>query len=205
MSHVCSRQNQAMIPTPKILDCLRTLGGISTPLWLTGGVSVDFLVGRWTRSHKDIDLVALSSTRELLAKELSSRGVLLVRGGAWNTWWSFSGDKGGDFCIEIVFVEGANPHTGALVIPEGDPIGGRPGRYPLLPEYLDPLRFATLDGVRFRVCSAEGEWLARMTSGALVPGRTVEPKIVQDIGHLEPMVPEARRRELLPNGRGSSR
>ena len=47
----------------EILASLRELAGISEPLWLTGGVAVDFLAGRWTRPHSDIDLCALAGRR----------------------------------------------------------------------------------------------------------------------------------------------
>ena len=179
-----------------ILDYLRALSGIKTPLWLTGGVAVDFLVGEWTRQHKDLDLISLSTTRKFLRAELTTREFLLARDGPWVTHWRLSGDGSVEPGIEIVFVEPAEANSGVLVIPEGEKAGGRPGRYPLLPGYLDPFRYATLDGVRFRVCSPEGEWYARATSGALVQGRKVEPKIVRDMELLKPLIPEARRLEL---------
>ena len=188
------------VPPPRILDYLRAMGGITTPLWLTGGVAVDFLIGRWTRPHKDVDLIALSTTRKFLRAELTTRNFLLAQDGAWTSRWSLPGDGAVEPEVEIVFVEAAEPHTGVLVIPPGDRNGGRAGRYPLPPDCLNPFRFATLDGVRFRVCSAEAEWYARTVGGALVPGRTLETKIVQDLEHLKPLVPEARRRELSGHG-----
>jgi hypothetical protein len=36
------------IAPARILDYLRALDGVTPSLWLTGGVAVDFLVGRWT-------------------------------------------------------------------------------------------------------------------------------------------------------------
>jgi hypothetical protein len=43
----------------EILDTLSLLNArLSEPVWLFGGVAVDFLVGRWTRPHGDIDLNA---------------------------------------------------------------------------------------------------------------------------------------------------
>jgi hypothetical protein len=181
------------IAPANILQHLRALDGITPPLWLTGGVAVDFLVGRWTRPHKDLDLIAFSPTRAALQTELGARGFSLAQEGAWNTRWAFAG---ADADLEIVFVEPAEPWTGVLVIPQNDPTSGRAGRYPLLPESLDPLRFAVLDGVRFRVCSAESEWWSRIISGNLVPGRSMEPKIRHDLDLLEQLVPESRRNEL---------
>ena len=190
----------AVAPT-KILGYLRALDGVTSSLWLTGGVAVDFLVGRWTRPHKDLDLVAFAPSRATLQAELIQRGFALVQDGAWTTRWTFAGDDAADADIEIVFIESAEPQTGVLVIPNDDNAGARAGRYPLLPDSLDPDRFVTLDGVRFRVCSAEGEWLSRVTSGDLIPGRTMESKIGHDLELLESLVPEARRDELLAQAR----
>jgi hypothetical protein len=141
---------------------LRALSNVDPMMWLTGGVAVDFLVGRWTRPHKDLDLVAFTPDRQRLEVDLDRSGFVLAHDGAWTTRWTVADPAGG---IEIVFVEPAEPRTGVLVIPDGDAHGGRPGRHPLPPDYLDPDRKAELDGVRFRVCSPEGEWLARRGSG----------------------------------------
>jgi hypothetical protein len=185
------------IAPARILDSLRALDGVTPSLWLTGGVAVDFLVGRWTRPHKDLDLVAFAPSRTTLQAELTKRGFTLVQDGAWTTRWTFAGNGAADADIEIVFIEPTEPRTGVLVIPNDDSAGGRAGRYPLLPDSLDPDRFAILAGVRFRVCSAESEWLSRVTSEDLVPGRIMEPKIRHDLELLESLVPEARREKLL--------
>ena len=183
-----------MLNPPLLLEWLRKLSKVGPPLWLTGGVAVDFLVGHWTRPHKDLDLVAFDSDREQLVVDLDIRGFALAQDGAWTTRWTAT-DQAGE--IEIVFVERAEPRTGVLLIPTGDVHGGHPGRYALPADYLDPDRSAELDGVRFRVCSPEGEWLARIRGGDLVPGRSLEPKLEHDLRLLEALVPESRRRALL--------
>jgi hypothetical protein len=184
-----------------ILDRLRALSSITPHLWLTGGVAVDFLVGRWTRPHQDLDLVAFSPGRLVLQAELSARGFSLAQDGAWTTRWTAGAAGAAEADVEIVFVEPAEPRTGVLVIPAHDAAGGRAGRYPLSSGCLDPDRFGTLDGVSFRVCSAESEWLGRMTGGDLVPGRTMDPKTRHDLELLESLVPAARRYELLAQAR----
>ena len=190
-----------MVDSLVLLQCLRELSNVGPPLWLTGGVAVDFLVGRWTRPHKDLDLVAFAPDRQLLETDLARHGLVLAQDGAWTTRWTVV-DPAGE--IEIVFVEPAEQRTGVLVIPSGDAHGGHPGRYPLAPDYLDPDRKAELGGVRFRVCSAEGEWLARIGGAALVPGRSLDPKIQHDVKLLEELVPESRRRALLRQREGLS-
>jgi hypothetical protein len=90
-------------------------------MWLTGGVAVDFLVGRWTRAHKDLDLVAFSTDREVLHAELRERDITLINEGTWTTRWTIDGRPVGE--IEIVFLRSASPNTGVVVIEEGDPGG----------------------------------------------------------------------------------
>jgi hypothetical protein len=164
-------------------------------MWLSGGVAVEFLVGRWTRPHKDLDLVALTPHRGQLEPELAALGLALAHDEGWTTRWTVAGRRGAD--VEIVFVQPASPQTGVLVVPADDPGPGRVRRYPFLAGYLDPSRYRELDGVRFRVCSAEGEWLNRLVDADVVPGRKPEPKLQHDLRLLQPLIPELRRRELL--------
>ncbi len=56
----------------EILATLRELNeNVTQPLWLFGDVTVDFLVGRWTRPHGDIDLNTLSTFRGELTLEIA--------------------------------------------------------------------------------------------------------------------------------------
>jgi hypothetical protein len=99
--------------------------------------------------------------------------------------------------VEIVFVEPASPQTGVLVVPVGNRMQGQASRYQFIAGYLDPRRYRQLSGVRFRTCSAEGEWLNRLVDSDLVPGRKPEPKLQHDMRLLQSLIPEPRRRELL--------
>jgi hypothetical protein len=183
------------IQPAEILDVLRALSSVASPMWLSGGVAVDFLVGRWTRPHKDLDLVAFTPHRGRLERELGARGFALAHDEVWTTRWTVAGRPGAD--LEIVFVKPASPQTGVLVVPAADPTHGRARRFPFIAGYLDPRRYRELDGVRFRTCSAEGEWLNRLVSADLVPGRKPEPKLQHDVQLLQWLIPESRRRELL--------
>ncbi len=139
-------------------------------MWLSGGVAVDFLVGRWTRPHKDLDLVAFTPHRGQLERELGARGLALAHDEGWTTRWTVAGRPGAD--VEIV-------------------------SYRFIAGYLDPRRYRELGGVRFRTRSAEGEWLNRLVDADLVPGRKPEPKLQHDVRLLQSLIPEPRRRELL--------
>jgi hypothetical protein len=180
------------ISNDEILATLRELAsGVTTPLWLFGGVAVDFLVGRWTRPHGDIDLNALAAHRAPLTLELNRLGYFTTEHG-WLTQW-FHQTTGRR--LEIVFLEQRTGDHTELVIRHGDPIG-IPGRYPMVDGYLDATRFATLAGVTFRVCSPVGEWLARAAGLDVVGGRKPEPKLEHDKRLLEGLIPASRLAQL---------
>ena len=174
------------ISADTILVTLRELNEcVSTPLWLFGGVAVDFLVGRWTRPHSDIDLNTFEDTRDELAAQLNRIGYRTSDTGWLTHWWQDGTGRG----IEIVFLNRSEDGSAELLIPPDTPVG-IPGRYPMLPGYLDIARVATLEGVSFRVSSPEGEWLAREI--AVVPGRPREPKIDHDRALLETLIPVSK-------------
>jgi hypothetical protein len=174
------------LDTADILATLRQLNAaVTKPLWLFGGVAVDFLVGRWTRQHGDIDLNALSCYREELTRELGCIGYRTTDSG-WLTEWF---QEGSGKRLEIVFLDQKSAGAAELNIPHGARVG-LPGRYPMVRGYLDGDRFATLEGVKFRVCSPAGEWLARMKTQDLVGGRGPSPKIEHDLRLLESLLSE---------------
>jgi hypothetical protein len=171
------------LSTSSILETLRELNErISVPLWLFGGVAVDFLVGRWTRPHSDLDLNTYTEWRARLTEELNRIGYCSSDTG-WLTHWQ---QQGTGRRIELVFLDRSAEGLTELRIPSNAPVG-IPGRYPLWPGYLDLERVAALEGVSFRVGSPAGEWLAR--TKALIAGRAREPKVDHDLALLEPLIP----------------
>lgn len=167
----------------QILGTLRELASdLSVPLWLFGGVAVDFLVGRWTRPHSDIDLNAWVVDRPRLTCELTQLGYRCVDQG-WLTHW-YQKDSGR--FIEVVFLDRDEQGEAVLRIPQGVSVG-IPGTYPLWPGYLRADRLGNLEGLRFRVGSPAGEWLGRKKS--VVAGRTPEPKVAHDLALLETLIP----------------
>jgi Aminoglycoside-2''-adenylyltransferase len=172
----------------EILETLSLLNErLSEPVWLFGGVAVDFLVGRWTRPHGDIDLSAYEDSRERLTEELEAIGFRSADKG-WLTHWRRDSRP---WRLELVFVERAQDGSAILVIAPDAPVGV-PGRYPMPAGYLDPKRYATLEGVTFRVCSPSGEWLARTNVHQVIAGRQPDPRIDHDRLLLEGLLgPEA--------------
>ena len=160
-------------------------------MWLFGGVAVDFLVGRWTRPHGDIDLNAYAEDRSQLTRELKTVGFHTNDTG-WLTHW-MKGELA--WRLEIVFLERGTEDSGIVVIRPEDSVGV-PGSYATLPGYLDPNRRATLDGVTFRVCSPSGEWLARANQNQFIPNRQPDPKLPHDLLLLETIISPTELRSL---------
>jgi len=166
----------------QILETLQEIAReVDTPLWLFGGVAVDFMVGRWTRPHSDIDLNAWAIDRQRLAGQLIRLGYRCVDQG-WLTHW-YQEDSGR--FIEVVFLDRDEQGEAVLRIPQGVSIG-IPGTYPLWPGYLRADRLGNLEGLSFRVGSPAGEWLGRKKS--VVAGRTPEPKVAHDLALFETLI-----------------
>lgn len=188
----CMSDEPSLAPET-ILATLREIAqGVRAPLWLFGGVAVDFIVGRWTRPHGDIDLNALSEDRDLIREDLGRLSYASADRG-WMTRWTqpLTGRQ-----VEIVFLERDRDGEAVVVVEALAPVG-RPGRYATVPGYLDPSRWGELDGVRFRVSHPLGEWAARVHASRIVPGRAPHPKLEHDRRILEQFVPEAQRARVL--------
>lgn len=60
------------------LEILREIAGIFSSFggsfWLRGGWAIDFLLGRITRPHEDLDLVTMVECRDRLERELAAAG-----------------------------------------------------------------------------------------------------------------------------------
>ncbi len=174
-----------MLDKEAVLDTLRALDRL--PVWLAGGVAVDFHVGRWTRDHHDIDLVAFARDRELLSRELRVRGFEMTRDRGWITNWTGH--------VSLAFEERVDEVTGNLVIQDFAD-GVIPGIYPGVSGNLDPGRVRTLDDVAFRVASAEDEWVYTMGFRAFRPGaplrdpadRRLLESLISDLDDLRPLI-----------------
>lgn len=157
------------------------------PLWLVGGVGLDYHLGCWTRDHHDIDLIAFSEDRVMIEAELRGRGFDLARDRGWIANWTSE--------LSVAFEQRVDEVTGQLVVPDSSD-GVIPGVYPGVPGNMDPRRWKTLDGVRFRVASAEDEWAFSVGFRAFRPGaplrgpahREMLESIIGDVDPLRPYV-----------------
>ena len=62
-----------------LAEIAEALDGVEIPFWLRGGWALEFLLGRITRDHADIDLVAWREDRDAIVQTLTSRGFEHVR------------------------------------------------------------------------------------------------------------------------------
>ena len=187
-----------MLNKPEVLETLRLLAtGLRTPVWLAGGLAADFHVGRWTRDHDDIDLVAYEEDREALAEQFAGLGFRQTQDRGWITRWTRSDRSTGE--LSLAYERRVDQTTGDLVIrieDAGDQLV--PGIYPGVPGNLDPERYRTLEGVRFRVMSAEDEWVFAKGFRALRPTATRRATVEHNLSLLETIVDEGDRERLRP-------
>lgn len=185
-------------------ETLRILADLQTPLWLAGGIAADFHAGRWTREHDDIDLVTFDEHRDRLGSELDAVGHTKTHDDGWITRWTRVGRATGE--TSIAFMDRAGPATGNLVIrPEGSRGGTiNVGVYPGVEGNLDLERFGTVEGVRFRVVSAEDEWVFTKSFPTMHPGAEPGPSDVHNVALLESVLtPEQLERPRPLVGRRS--
>ncbi len=174
----------AQLDPREILATLRELSeGVRAPLWLFGGVAVDFLVGRWTRPHGDIDLNAWAHDRTSIAEDLDRLGYENVDTG-WLTHWR---QPATGRAVEIAFLQRNAQGEAEVVIQAGDAVGTT-GPHPMVPGYLDPGRWAKIGDVRFRVSHPLGELRARLEGSRVIAGRPPDPKIDHDRRLLEDLL-----------------
>ncbi|MGH2756975.1 MAG: nucleotidyltransferase domain-containing protein [Actinomycetota bacterium] len=182
----------------EVLETLRLLAtGLRTPVWLAGGLAADFHVERWTRDHDDIDLVAYEEGRKALAEQFAELGYTQTDDRGWITRWTRFGRSTGE--VALAYERRVDETTGDLVIrveDAGDTLV--PGVYPGVPGNLDPERFRTLEGVRFRVMSAEDEWVFAKRYRALRPTASTHPTVEHNLSLLETILDEDDRERLRP-------
>lgn len=89
-----------MLTKFEALERLRVLAaGLRSPVWLTGGLGADLLVGRWTRDHGDIDLVTFEEYRNALDAEFGELGFTMTGDRGWITNWTRSGREWGEVSL----------------------------------------------------------------------------------------------------------
>jgi hypothetical protein len=180
-----------------VLDTLRLLATLSPPVWLAGGLAADFHVGRWTRDHDDIDLLTYEEHRKALSEEFGELGFRQTQTHGWITHWKrFDQDK---VEVSVAYERRVDQTTGQLIIRPED-AGDRliPGIYPGVPGNLDPTRYRTLEGVRFRVVSAEDEWVFAKGYRAFRPAASRRVSVEHNLSLLETILNEDDRKRLLP-------
>jgi hypothetical protein len=158
---------------------------LERPVWLAGGVAVDFHVGRWTRDHHDIDLVTFEEHREGLDEELTHLGFERTHDRGWITNWTNAGRNPGE--VSLAYERRLDDTTGALVmLPSYD--GVEQGIYPGFPGNLSLGHFGTLDDIRFRLSSAEDEWAYASAFSIIRPGARTRPTVLHNLGLLERVI-----------------
>lgn len=78
-----------------VLDFYKTMSEVSVEVWVDGGWGVDALLGKQTRSHKDLDIAIQEKHVALLRDVLLGRGFTEVRLEDARPWNFVLGDEAG--------------------------------------------------------------------------------------------------------------
>lgn len=78
-----------------VLDFYRTMSEIGVEVWIDGGWGVDALLGKQTRSHKDLDIAIQERHVAVLREVLVTRGYREVRPEDARPWNFVLGDETG--------------------------------------------------------------------------------------------------------------
>jgi hypothetical protein len=180
----------------EVLDTVRLLATLSSPVWLAGGLAADFHVGRWTRDHEDIDLLTYEEHRKVLSEELGVLGFTQTQAHGWITHWK---RDQADIKVSVAYERRVDQTTGDLVI-RPDDAGDEliQGIYPGVSGNLDPTRYRTLEGVEFRVVSAEDEWVFAKGYRSFRPAASTRATVEHNLALLETLLNEDDREQLFP-------
>jgi Aminoglycoside-2''-adenylyltransferase len=154
----------------------RLLGASAIRFWLRGGWALDFHLGRVTRQHADIDLVAWLRHRERIRRLLTCHGFSEVAG--YPHPQLVLEKRGGE--ASFIFIA---RHEGQIVVPGYEAWPFRPGAFPASEK--------TLRGVRARVVSIE-ELLHEKLHHEEWSGRPLRPKDYESIALLRTLASDAR-------------
>ena len=153
--------------------------------WLFGGWGIDALLGRVTREHSDIDILAETSSRQALRSALESIGGELSDKGAG---WRYVGN-GVRADISFLFA-----HSDGAVVSDIDP--DDPDVYPWPEDSFPEECNGLLAGFRCRAVSWEAQYVAKAGYRNVFPDISLRAKDESDLETIARYVPEEKRREL---------
>src|SRR5260370_19239387 len=159
-----------------LADALARLSRAEVPVWLSGGWALDFVVGRVTRDHDDIDLVIFRSDHRAAQRALASGGYKTVPTSHPEEHQHLVKDAER---LSLTFVEYND--RGKLITP------GRWADWPYADGALDaPL--ATLAGVSCRVLSVPAQLETKLNFAGHTHGAPRRAKDLLDIDRLRDLL-----------------
>jgi lincosamide nucleotidyltransferase A/C/D/E len=135
-----------------VVDFYKTMSEVGVEVWLDGGWGIDALLGKQTRSHKDLDIAIPEKHVSLLRDVLSARGFREIRLEDARPWNFVLGDRTGrEIDVHVIVVDdGKNGVYGPPEKGEMYPAASLTGS-------------GIIDGQRFRCISPE--WEVKFHSG----------------------------------------
>ena len=135
-----------------VLDFHKTVSEVGVEVWVDGGWGVDALLGKQTRSHKDLDIAIQERHVASLRDVLSARGFREVRLEDARPWNFVLGDATGrEIDVHVIVLDDS-----------GNGVYGPPEKGEMYPA-ASLTGFGIIDGQRVRCISPE--WAVKFHSG----------------------------------------
>lgn len=135
-----------------VLDFYRTMSEIGVEVWIDGGWGVDALLGKQTRSHKDLDIAIQERHVALLREVLLTRGYREVRPEDARPWNFVLGEETGrEIDVHVIVLDDS-----------GNGVYGPPEKGEMYPA-TSLIGTGIIDGQTVRCISPE--WAVKFHSG----------------------------------------
>jgi lincosamide nucleotidyltransferase A/C/D/E len=135
-----------------VLDFYKTMSEVGVEVWVDGGWGVDALLGKQTRSHKDLDIAIQEKHVALLRDVLLERGFTEVRLEDARLWNFVLGDEAGrEIDVHVIVLDNS-----------GNGVYGPPEKGEMYPA-ASLAGSGIIDGQRVRCISPE--WAVKFHSG----------------------------------------
>ena len=154
-------------------------------IWLLGGWGIDALLGRISREHEDIDIIAEASSKEALHEAIERIGGEFADK---PMGWRFCKN---DVRVDITFILYAADRTPVSDLKKDDP-----NVYPWPPGSFPKECNGRLPGLSCRAISWEAQYIAKAGYKDAFPGTDLRAKDDLDLETIRRHVPLEKRKEL---------
>ncbi len=101
-----TEKHESVMPSSDLIELYSSLYSSGIQIWIDGGWGVDALLGKQTRSHKDLDIVIQEKVLPEFRKFLESQGYRDIKLDGAKPWnFVLGDDKGHEIDVHVVVLD----------------------------------------------------------------------------------------------------